>query len=834
MSSPHLAPSGAAPANEPTARGTAEASRQRRLAWLRYPLRAVVLGAAAGALAWPLTDLVGVLAMLLAVGVGIGLGERAGRSPYRGWVVAASGFAVFVAFSLASLLVTRFEWLGAALGAGLALRVGTALRLFGWTLAATGSLRALVVRRPTAIVLELALGVASLAFLFASHRGGVVARPLWLGDWSYRAGYDPAVVLLVVGGIAFVILAVSLAVENGRRTSTFTLVVVPLLALLLVESMDIEHLSRLPRRSDRDAPITAHGERSRNPLDGRKVDAGDSGRSKGDGTGSQGDGQRGKDDQGDGQRGTGSQGDGQRGKDHQGDGQRGKDDPSGSGSEQGERPSERSDGGQGQGEDDAAANEPPPPSEDIEQPPPPDSPANQEPMAIVLLGDDYEPPAELFYLRQETWSQYAEKRLVATTRPDADRDVPSEFPTRRVEVPDAPPEAHRKRIRATVAVVVKHRKPFALETPVLFDTATNPDPRRFSRAFRFEALAQSTPHAGLVASAAGNPAWSEELREYYLRPPLDPRYADFAKELTSKLDARRRDAPFMKALAIKLWMDEHLTYSTRHRHAGVPDPTADFLFGDRTGYCVHFAHAAVYLWRTLGIPARVGVGYAVNAESREGSALMVKSGDAHAWPELYLEGAGWVVLDIAPKKNIDPPPRPVDKELQRKLAELARKPDESRPKGAEPRPLEVTSKLKIPWRRVLLALLVSALVVLYGLKLWRLVVPRFARPAALPRVGYRAALDRLAEVGVVRADGETREAFSRRIACEFPSFETLTSLHIADQFADPSRPDATRRERERTAWLEGLARLGEERRPRFVGYRGALRRINPASFLASK
>ena len=39
--------------------------------------------------------------------------------------------------------------------------------------------------------------------------------------------------------------------------------------------------------------------------------------------------------------------------------------------------------------------------------------------------------------------------------------------------------------------------------------------------------------------------------------------------------------------------------------------TAAFLFGNFTGYCVHSAHASVYLWRSLGLPARIGTGYLV-------------------------------------------------------------------------------------------------------------------------------------------------------------------------------------------------------------------------------
>jgi hypothetical protein len=47
------------------------------------------------------------------------------------------------------------------------------------------------------------------------------------------------------------------------------------------------------------------------------------------------------------------------------------------------------------------------------------------------------------------------------------------------------------------------------------------------------------------------------------------------------------------------------------------------------------------LYRTAGIPARVSQGYAVAARQRgHGASLLIRSGDAHAWPEIYLQGAG--------------------------------------------------------------------------------------------------------------------------------------------------------------------------------------------------
>ena len=46
----------------------------------------------------------------------------------------------------------------------------------------------------------------------------------------------------------------------------------------------------------------------------------------------------------------------------------------------------------------------------------------------------------------------------------------------------------------------------------------------------------------------------------------------------------------------------------------------------------------------------------------------------------------------------------------------------------------------------------------------------------------RAELDRLGEVSVRRAPGESREAFASRIRAELPSFEGLTSAHVAAAF----------------------------------------------------
>jgi len=69
-----------------------------------------------------------------------------------------------------------------------------------------------------------------------------------------------------------------------------------------------------------------------------------------------------------------------------------------------------------------------------------------------------------------------------------------------------------------------------------------------------------------------------------------------------------------------------------------------FLGGYKRGVCRHFAAAATLLYRTLGIPARYTVGFAVNAVPDECNRVAEK--DAHAWVEVYVEGFGWRCVEV--------------------------------------------------------------------------------------------------------------------------------------------------------------------------------------------
>jgi len=71
----------------------------------------------------------------------------------------------------------------------------------------------------------------------------------------------------------------------------------------------------------------------------------------------------------------------------------------------------------------------------------------------------------------------------------------------------------------------------------------------------------------------------------------------------------------------------------------------------RRGYCVHFASAMAVMARSLGIPARVAVGFLPGQSESDGS-YQVRLRDAHAWPELYFEGTGWVRFEPTPAARV--------------------------------------------------------------------------------------------------------------------------------------------------------------------------------------
>ncbi|MEU2393695.1 DUF3488 and transglutaminase-like domain-containing protein [Streptomyces sp. NPDC007369] len=94
-------------------------------------------------------------------------------------------------------------------------------------------------------------------------------------------------------------------------------------------------------------------------------------------------------------------------------------------------------------------------------------------------------------------------------------------------------------------------------------------------------------------------------------------------------------------------------YDTKVASGTGPTAIARFL-QDKEGFCVHFAFSMAAMSRSLGIPARVAVGFTPGERQADGS-VNVTLRDAHAWPELYFEGIGWTRFEPTPRQGISLP-----------------------------------------------------------------------------------------------------------------------------------------------------------------------------------
>jgi len=434
------------------------------------------------------------------------------------------------------------------------------------------------------------------------------------------------------------------------------------------------------------------------------------------------------------------------------------------------------------------------------------------PVAVVNLHDDYNPPYGMFYFRQDALSTWNGKRLVRDNSQKLDTDIGVPFPAEAIDIPmrdradtEKQPDGKRlaHRMKTTVALMTPHSRPFALIDAARYEPSPNPDPKRFERAYKTESIVLDTDFNDLLQRPVGSEKWTPEVWQHYTQVPDDPRYRKIADEARQLLPPHLRGMVLAQALAIKFWLDKNTTYDL-----GVPrpndesDPVAGFLFGDRRGYCVHLAHSAAYLFRTMGVPSRVSVGYAVDARQRgSGSAVLIRNGDAHAWPEIYVKGLGWVVLDITPEKVATPPQQEkADPELQKMLGEMARQtpgsPKEENPPAGDGDVRKAFLETLQALGKMLLPVALITLVAMYLMKLWRRFEPRFCDESRLPVSTYRATLDRLADLGLQRGFGASREHFAEAVALRAPEFQQLTQLHMQNSLG------AGRAVPTRTAYLE--------------------------------
>ncbi len=182
--------------------------------------------------------------------------------------------------------------------------------------------------------------------------------------------------------------------------------------------------------------------------------------------------------------------------------------------------------------------------------------------------------------------------------------------------------------------------------------------------YQVEALLSNPTIEELRAAGAEYPKW---VTDKYLQLPenFSQPIRDLAKEITAD-----SETPYDKATALTLYLRNNIEYAPTVPAAPRGKDTLEWiLFDHRQAYCVYYSSAQILMLRSLGIPARMAVGFAQGTGTSSGDQIAqqveeievntftVRKYNAHAWPEVYFPGIGWV--EFEPTGNQAPLDRPL-------------------------------------------------------------------------------------------------------------------------------------------------------------------------------
>jgi transglutaminase-like putative cysteine protease len=155
------------------------------------------------------------------------------------------------------------------------------------------------------------------------------------------------------------------------------------------------------------------------------------------------------------------------------------------------------------------------------------------------------------------------------------------------------------------------------------------------------------PHfsAEQLAGAGEGGLSRSATRQYEALPAVSARVRELALQVAG------RGTPYQRAKALQdFFRSSRFTYDLRVP-AGHNQPALErFLFVTHRGYCEQFAGAYGVLARLVGLPTRVAVGFTTGELDRDGL-FHVRDLNAHAWPEVYLGGYGWVAFEPTPGRG---------------------------------------------------------------------------------------------------------------------------------------------------------------------------------------
>lgn len=192
----------------------------------------------------------------------------------------------------------------------------------------------------------------------------------------------------------------------------------------------------------------------------------------------------------------------------------------------------------------------------------------------------------------------------------------------------------------------------------IYDDVTGvhaPDNVQPGLSYTAASLVSNASEADLRAAGTDYDQW---LKDRYVTLPAST--SDRIKQLAQQIvaDAGATN-PYDEGKAIETYLRDNYIYSTS---PGLPptreDPIEYFLFDNKQGYCEHYAGAFVIMMRSLDVPTRIATGFAPGNYDPTSQIWTIRESSAHAWPEVYFPGYGWIQYEPTPSQSVQAPNSP--------------------------------------------------------------------------------------------------------------------------------------------------------------------------------
>ncbi len=275
----------------------------------------------------------------------------------------------------------------------------------------------------------------------------------------------------------------------------------------------------------------------------------------------------------------------------------------------------------------------------------------------------------------------------------------------------------------------------------------------------------------------------------YLQLPQNQEIAEL-KQVVDQI-VKGSTGNYEKLLAIQSYFRDNFTYSLDVPSSNSSTATLEFL-NRKTGYCEQFSSTFAVFARLIGIPSRVAIGFTPGEQSPIGTSNVqlfnVRSQHAHAWPEVWFDGIGWVLFEPTPGRGAP----------SANYTNVAPAQDDSFPSAVAPSttslnemstttavnpttvpidPMNPTSPSTTERSRGLLQIFSYLAVVIALIALWAFAMPRFVRSAARRR-----------ENNLILLSWRSAVAQFEAVHGELPS--QLTVFEIGERFIEQSWADA--------------------------------------------